>query len=199
MAGAAGEAPGAVRASATAVTAALVLPTISDRRSIKERSNGDMEVHPRGFELVRAARIARTDVCGRARALGAPSPDEGPQLRMVVLGGWGSGESAQPLPDGSEGRVGSSQMGIGRRAPTAGRAGRLQQEAAQAPEDIHPSPLQRPFLQRSHLLHIGVADVPTIAMSVAMASVCLLASAASPAARIPCVARPSATVMASMK
>jgi hypothetical protein len=59
--------------------------------------------------------------------------------------------------------------------------------------------MQRPFLQRSHLSHIGVAVAATIAMLLGMAMVYLLAFAAIPEARTPCVARPSATVMASMK
>ena len=118
---------------------------------------------------------------------------------MMVLGGWGSGGSVQPLPDASEVRVGTSQRGIGRWALTAGRAGRLQHEAAQAPEDMQRSPLQPPFLHRSHLSHIGVAGVATIAMCADMASGCLLGLAASPEPRTPCVASPSATVSASMK
>ena len=118
---------------------------------------------------------------------------------MMVLGGWGSGGSAQPVPDAFEVRVGTSQRGIGSRAPTARRAGRLQQDAAQAPEDMQPSPLQPPFLQRSHLLHIGAAGVATIAICMDMASGCLLALAANPEARTPCVARPNANVTASMK
>ena len=66
---------------------------------------------------------------------------------MMVLGGCGSGGWAQALPDASEVSVGLSQTGIGRTGLTAERAGKLPHEAAQALEDVQPSPLQLPFLQ----------------------------------------------------
>ena len=66
---------------------------------------------------------------------------------MMVLGGCGSGGWAQPLADASEVSDGLSQTGIGRMGLTAERAGKLPQEAAQAPEDMQPSRLQLPFLQ----------------------------------------------------
>jgi hypothetical protein len=88
----------------------------------------------------------------------------GPQLGMMVLGGGGSGGWAQPIPDGCEVSVGLSQRGIGRTVLTVESAGTLPQPAAQAPEDMQPSPLQLPFLQWSHLSHLGAAVAATIAM-----------------------------------